>query len=447
MVLAGVNRILSMQTPSGGLGYWPGATEPLEWGTAYGTHLLLDARKAGYPVPEDRLASLLTWIENRAAAYERGDEVAHRQYHYDDRSEAYLHYVLALAGRGHKARLARLVESIPASARGEDAEHRYLLMAALYLAGDRRHEKELRAPDSSPIDAKRENSWSFYSDQRRRGFMLATFYDLFGRDPAGEPLAQRVAEGLGNTSSGYYNTQELVWGLTGLGKWVSGSARDVKPGQLLADGAPVAVRPPRHKTGEQTWGVVRASEYGKLALSLPEQGPGALYLVVTSEGVRTQPTTKVGGDGLAVRRTYRGVSGTEVNLTDGSLKLGDVLFVELALENKTGDELKNLVLVDRLPAGFEIENPRLGRGTTAEWIEEKAQWALDYLNLRDDRVEAFGALPARSSRKVTYTVRVVTSGKFTIPPVEAEAMYDPTLWARGAAEPVVVAGPWAGHLL
>jgi uncharacterized protein YfaS (alpha-2-macroglobulin family) len=44
-------------------------------------------------------------------------------------------------------------------------------------------------------------------------------------------------------------------------------------------------------------------------------------------------------------------------------------------------------------------------------------------------------------------VRVVTSGKFTIPPVEAEAMYDPTLWAREAGATAVVSGPWTGKTL
>ncbi|MCX5746890.1 MAG: MG2 domain-containing protein, partial [Proteobacteria bacterium] len=100
MVLAGINRIFSMETPSGGFGYWPGATEPLEWATAYATHFLLDAKKAGYAVGDDRLAGVMTWIEHRAAAYERGQKIQRQPWnHYDEQSEAYLHYVLALGGK------------------------------------------------------------------------------------------------------------------------------------------------------------------------------------------------------------------------------------------------------------------------------------------------------------------------------------------------------------
>ena len=46
------------------------------------------------------------------------------------------------------------------------------------------------------------------------------------------------------------------------------------------------------------------------------------------------------------------------------------------------------------------------------------------MNMRDDHLEAFGTLQAGETKKVVYTVRAVTAGKFTLPPVEAEAMYD-----------------------
>jgi hypothetical protein len=136
-----------------------------------------------------------------------------------------------------------------------------------------------------------------------------------------------------------------------------------------------------------------------------------------------------------------------MDVGDGSLKLGDVVFVEVEVENKTGAAIQNIALVDRLPAGFEIENPRLGRGSRPDWVKDEDLWAVDFMNMRDDHLEAFGALPAGETRKVVYTVRVVTSGKFTVPPIEAGAMYDSTLWARDKGGTAVVSGPWTGKLL
>ncbi len=449
MVLSGINRVFSMQTPSGGFGYWPGSTEPEDWSTAYATHMLLDAKKAGYALPPDRLNEVLAWIDGRAAQYERGlDKYSKHVYaHYDGQVQAYFHYVLALAGKGKKARILRLISDMPASSKAEQAEDLYMLKAALYLAGDRRYEKDLKTVDASPIVSDRVNSWSFYSDRRRRGLMLSTFFDLFGTDPAGEALAQRVAQSLTGQSSYYYNTQELVWGVTGLGKWVAAQAsKGTAAGKLVGDGVTLDARATKSKSNDKTWTIVRASEYKQLTLEIPQQAAG-MWLVVRSEGVRPSATYKTGGNGLSVTRKYRSLDGTELDPAKGELKLGYLVYVDVTITNTSGAYIQNIALVDRLPAGFEIENPRLGRSTKLDWLKDTELWPTDFMNMRDDRLEAFGALGPKDSKKVVYTVRVVTSGKFTIPPVEAEAMYDPTLWARDAGGTAVIGGSWTGKTI
>jgi uncharacterized protein YfaS (alpha-2-macroglobulin family) len=449
MVLSGINRVFSMQTPAGGFGYWPGSTEPEDWSTAYATHMLLDAKKAGYALPEDRLQEVLTWIDQRALQYERGlDKYSRRGYaYYDGQVQAYFHYVLALAGKGKKARILKLISDMPATTKGEQLEDMYMLKAALYLAGDRRYEKDLKAVDSSPIVADRANYWSFYSDRRRRGMMLSTFFDLFGNDPAGEPLAQRVAQSLVGNPSGYYNTQELVWGVTGLGKWVAAQAsKGTAAGKLVADGTTIEARTTKHKSNDKTWTLVRASEYKQLSIEIPQSAAG-MWLVINSEGVRPGASYKTGGNGMSVKRKYHTLDGTAVDPTKGDLKLGDLVFVEVEVGNTSGASIQNIALVDRLPAGFEIENPRLGRSQKLYWVDEKDLWPVDFMNMRDDRLEAFGTLGSKTTKKLVYTVRVVTSGKFTIPPVEAEAMYDPTLWARDSVGTAVIGGPWTGKTI
>jgi uncharacterized repeat protein (TIGR01451 family) len=323
-----------------------------------------------------------------------------------------------------------------------------MLKAALYLAGDRRYEKDLKSPDTSPIVEDRSNGWSFYSDRRARGFMLSTFFDLFGNDAAGEALAQRVAGDLGGHASSYYNTQELVWGVTGLGKWVRPIVAKgaVAGGTVTADGVTIAPRPGRPQAKDRTWTIARASEYRSLTLDVPASAAGT-WLVVSSEGVRPSGEYPVGGKGLAVSRTYRTLDGTEVDLSKGTLRLGDLLFVEVTVENTSTAWIQNVALVDRLPAGLEIENPRLGRSSMASWIDPASLWATDFMNMRDDRITAFGSLQPKTPRKLVYTVRAVTSGTFALPPVELEAMYDPALWARAKGGTAVVGGPWTGKTL
>ncbi|WP_426750619.1 MG2 domain-containing protein [Myxococcus sp. Y35] len=450
MVLAGINRVLSMQTPSGGFGYWPGATEPVSWGSAYVTHMLLDAQKLKYPVPQDRLDDALAWMSNELNRYEgrvsRGAD-------YSESAEAYMHYVLSVAGKGRKARVQKLVDALAQEAKraplsGEQLERDYMLKAALWLAGDRRYEKELRNPDLSPVTDERRNDWSFYSDRRRRGFMLSTFQDLFGKDAAGEPLARMVAESLQAHRSDWYTTQELVWGITGLGKRIHGASTDFTPPVLRADGKEVApVQDKSARASDRTWSLARASERQGLQLELKSKDEGKLYLILSSEGVRSEGRPRTGGEGLALTRTWRKLDGSVLNVSQSPVALADLVYVELEIRNTTAERVQNIALVDRLPAGWEIENARLGRGGAVDWVDPASLWAADYVNIRDDRMEVFGSLGPRESKKVIYAVRAVTAGAFTLPSVEAEAMYDPRLWAREPGQTIQVSGPWKDHLL
>jgi uncharacterized repeat protein (TIGR01451 family) len=245
----------------------------------------------------------------------------------------------------------------------------------------------------------------------------------------------------------YYNTQELVWGITGLGKWVNAVAgKGVGAGKLTADGQVINPRASKVKTTDKTWSLQRASEYKSLTLDVPDSANG-MWLVISSEGVRPNATYKTGGNGLEISRSYHKLDSTEIAPSAGTLQLGDLVFVEIDIENTSSVVIQNIALVDRLPAGFEIENPRLGRTTKPDWVKDEDMWNVDFMNMRDDRIEAFGALVPHQSKKIVYTVRAVTAGKFAIPPIEASAMYDPTLWAREKADTAVIGGPWTGKLL
>jgi hypothetical protein len=448
-VMSGIQRVFSMQTSEGGFAYWPGSDEPNYWGTAYATHMLLDARKAGYEVPAGRLDEALDWMDRLMSARSSDNDAIHGEaFRY---GHAYLHYVLALNGKGRTAEILGLIEDLGKSKRTDDekAEHLFLLKAALYQAGDRRYEKDLKNPDVSPLKKDRRNNWGYYSDLRRRGFMLAILEDLFPKDPATEKLAQLVAAGLSGQRSSGYTTQELVWGVTGLGKRLEGEAASFSSPRLLVNGKERAPRPRADgsKSQDVTWAVPRLSEARDVKLALGNKSDGNVYLLLSSVGVRENDDFPYGGRGLSLTRTYLYQDGTEVETSEGSHALGDVVYVRIDLENTLGARINNIALIDRLPAAWEIENPRLGRGVLPDWIDADTLWTADYMNLRDDRVEVFGGLDTGARKSVVYTVRAVTSGTFMVPPVEAEAMYDPDVWARSQGGTLEISGPWAKFLL
>lgn len=436
LVEHGIRRVLSMQTASGGLSYWPGDTHPVAWGTAYGVHLLLDARQAGYDVPEGALERALDWLDQAVR-----DEGEHRY------AEAYTQYVLARAGRGRQARIEELLAAYPTTGNvGEAAEQIYTLKAALWLSGDRRWEADLRHPDVSALTDQRIDSWSWYSDRRRRAFMLNVMVDLFGRDPDTQTLANVVADSLRGHSSDWYTTQEVSWGVAGLGKWLKEAASEFSPPELLLGGKPVAATIASEDTSERSWSIYRASEYERAEIRIASKGKGDLFLLVGSEGIRLKSTPRLGGDGLRVERKWLRSDGLPMEAAgnDGTpLELGELLYSVVTLTNTTSERVSNIALVDRFAAGWEIENPRLGGDQVPEFLQTGTEWSADHMDLRDDRVEVFGALGPNETVTWACALRAVTAGEFTVPPVEAEAMYDPRVWARAPGQKVRIAGPWA----
>ncbi len=433
MVEYGINRALSMQTPSGGFGYWPGNNDPWPWATAYATHMLIDAKRQGFDVPQQRIDSALSYME-KEIGNSRGDRYGYRD------ANGYMSYVLALAGRGNKAQIQALIDRIgPGKVKGREQERQYMLKAALYMAGDRRYADDLKAIDFSQIQGERESRWSYYSERRHRAFIFNIYQDAFENDAKADELANKIGKDLAEQSSYRYTTQELMWGITGLGKWTVKQAASFKPPKLELNGKSIKPTVTPKKASDRSWAVARASEYDSVKVDLPKTEK-TVYAIVSSEGVRTNSEPKIGGNGLTIAREFYNYEGQKIE-PDGHT-LGDLLFVEISVKNTSGKTLNNLALVDRFAGGFEVENPRLGRGTLPDWVDEDKIWAVDHMNVRDDRIEAFGTLSSGESRTFVYAVRAVSAGEFFAPPPELEGMYEPEMWARSQPARVTVQGPW-----
>ena len=57
-----ITKISGMQANDGRFSYWPGGSDSNNWATVYATHFLVEAKKAGYSVPEATLKSALSAI-------------------------------------------------------------------------------------------------------------------------------------------------------------------------------------------------------------------------------------------------------------------------------------------------------------------------------------------------------------------------------------------------
>ena len=68
-----ITKICAMQGNDGRFSYWPGGSEYNTWATVYATHFLIEAKKAGYSVPEATVKSALSAMTNIARSKQTMD--------------------------------------------------------------------------------------------------------------------------------------------------------------------------------------------------------------------------------------------------------------------------------------------------------------------------------------------------------------------------------------
>jgi uncharacterized protein YfaS (alpha-2-macroglobulin family) len=99
------------------------------------------------------------------------------------------------------------------------------------------------------------------------------------------------------------------------------------------------------------------------------------------------------------------------------------------------------LLVDLLPAGFEIETATVSKGrstTDYSWLPELTE--ATYTEERDDRfVAALDLKENTHDFTLAYIVRAVTPGEFKYPALVAEDMYDPETSGRTALGKLTIA--------
>ena len=166
-------------------------------------------------------------------------------------------------------------------------------------------------------------------------------------------------------------------------------------------------------------------------LEIVNRGPVTTLAAITTEGTPLEPLP-AGSNGLTLERQYFSLDGEEVDVAEvGQNERFVVVLTLMALEPSQA----RLLVVDRLPAGFEIENPALmtsGDLAAFPWLSTDNPPA--HSEFRDDRfVAAYEpGTDATAGLMVAYMVRAVSPGSFAHPGASVEDMYRPGIYARTA---------------
>jgi uncharacterized protein YfaS (alpha-2-macroglobulin family) len=425
MVQAGVQRILTMQRSNGSFSLWRGG-DTYVWGSIYATHFLVEAKKAGYQLPDQRISSACDYLEKWMAQKTKSGK--NRWQSDQSYNRSYACYVLALAGRPQHGWMARLSEQDAKLAHDTKVN----LAAALIASGKRREGHKLlgNIEIAGAKEFVRQTGDSLRSNVRDDAMLLSVLLELDPEDASIPGLVHRLESYRENGR--WYTTQENAMALLALGKYCNILTKDAKPisGRITWNAAP-----PQKFTDKKEYYTSAADSVGGRAI-IHNAGPTPIYYYWKSEGVPADGRIKEEDRGLKVRRELLDLTGKP--LPAGALHQGDLLVMKVTLETRK-TSVENIVIEDLLPACLEIENANLKTSQAVTWCKSKQTLPLLHTDIRDDRMVAFAG---RFSGKKTYfyAVRAVTPGEFVMPAILATCMYDPGIRSvNGAGRIRVVA--------
>ena len=404
-----ISQLQSRQSNSGGFGYWQGSTTDVDdFLNAYVVHFLLEAKDAGFAIPQQML--------NRANAKLRAicqsGEAAHLGI--ADR-KAYAIYLLTRQGERPNGLLS-LRESLDRTQ--ANLWQRRLcghLMAASYALQQKPEEAEKITATWKLATAeeyrKGEDYWSqaevdallsFAVRARHFGDIVKNYGYADWQKLYGVLWQQR------------YNTITAACATLGMrefAKVAQANAFHFEVDALPRDGSAALNL---IKSDDVFAKAAFADSMKSLQFRLTQKdGDQGLFYQVMEEGYDRELPAKPQKDGIEVYREITSADGKAIE----SLEVGESLMVTLRIRNLSNIPLGDLVMVDLLPGGFSLEpgGLRPGLGTVP---------GTDRVDVREDRNLFFLRLQGAKELTVRYALRATCAGEFVVPPVFAESMYD-----------------------
>lgn len=440
-----LGRIASFQASNGHFSFW-GGTSPIEtFTTPYVVDFMLDARDAGFAVPQDVLQKALQRLSDDLLAG------GHPYYSYEQHDhlriadEAYSGFVLARVNRAPLGTLRAIFDND----RGKLVAPLPLvhLGIALKLMGDNERAQKAIA---EAFAWNKERPWyvgDYGSDLRDLALMVALTHSYGMNKPEYDT---KLVDWARNASANVIERQKKEagyrWSWSYLSTQEQAAIARVARAFDAKDSAPLAATISVNGKTEQApnqrvWTRELSVAELNAGVTVTPTSQAAIFATLDVAGI-PQKAPAADPSQIDVRRSYFTTDGKP--WTGDQLKEGDTLIVELTIEARM--DLPNALVTDLLPGGLEVENLNLGgaqqwAGVVIDGIDLDQHTSaanIVHEEYRDDRYATALNLTRGDAAHVFYLVRAVTPGSYTVPPPLVEDMYRPAVRGIGKVEPTKI---------
>ena len=412
-LMAAIKRLAVFQTTSGGLSLWPNRRGEQPWGTTYAGIFLLEAERQGFLWPDGMRDPWVDYQREMADRWNSGNERA-------DLNQAYRLYSLALAGAPAMGAMNRLRSN------KISAPARWVLGMAYAKAGHIEVGRTIVEDAGTTVAPYRELAGTFGTHLRDEALILEAMIALNITPDAQRAAAEKISEALGSSQG--LSTQTTAQLLRALSLFTLEQSASSPAITVAVDRG--SEKELRSASGHA---VVRTQldpqdTVGAQQLSVRNTSNAPLYIYVTQTAIPRPGETPRARDGIEMTVEYSLPNGTPVD--PSAITHGQDILANITVRNPQKRPLKELALTLGAASGWEFLEMGTGGGAK-----------MNHLDVRDASVSIYFELNREEDVTFPFRINASFEGRYQLPSIQLEAMYDAKIRATEPGGWVTVRAP------
>ncbi|MBN1271364.1 MAG: alpha-2-macroglobulin family protein [Candidatus Aminicenantes bacterium] len=416
MILDQAIQILqARQNEEGAFGFWAANSHVSDFQVVYALHFLTEAKAQNIPIPMG--------VQQRGLQYLKKILNSDINSIASARTHAYAAYILTLNGIVTTSSLNDLVKKLESEMPSTwEKDLTGITIAAVYKLHKRDGEANSLIKKSRPGDEQEADYNSYYDSLIRDAqylTIISRHFPALKKTITGKDLLYLVDP----VTEGTFNTTSAAYAVLALDAYIESTGTlenlDITVSETRAENEIVNL-----VLGQ---GLFPKTDFSAKANKISINNPSDhhLFYQLIQSGFDKELPMEAITQNLEVFREYRDESGNIITKTN----LGSEIEVRLKVRTLNKKILRNIALVDLLPGGFEVvlDKTRASNST----------WAVDYMDIREDRVVLYGTA-GPDVKEYSYRIKAVSRGRFKVPPLFGESMYDRTVQAQSLGGDIII---------
>lgn len=423
---AAINKITRFQQSSGKFNYWDNSYYHA-WSDIYAGNFMVEMKKLNYlPNKSDMLDRWLTAHVTSANNWALAEVTNEYIYESESMAQAFRLFVLAKGGKPAKSAMNRFVTS----SKSVNPVTWWLIAGSFQLSGyDSKAKEFVSKAESLQKNYNSNRSYESFGDKGRDWAIIVEILSYIETDKNKlENYYDQMVETLNNMS--WASTQTKGFAFIAAYKYFGKSLQITDKIDYNISGLTGGLKNYQHSAFEPRLITIDKGAYDK-TITIQNKGKGALYVYQTDRYIDNNLVKDGASSNLGLNVDYFNATRKQSGIT--GVRLGDDIIITIRVSNPSALEVSDMALNLKMPAGWELINPRLYETETSKDIGN-----YNYQDYRDDRVYTFFDLKAGGTETYSFRTKVAFTGDFYMPAVSCEHMYKGTVYARTKTQRVGV---------